>query len=122
MCFIVLSIVIFSGCGARFVLVAGHPDVTNTDYSVAREKCIALTNGEKYSKRFRFVPGAVAPDNAPRTNAGSRYAECMEANGFVCLNCSRTFMPQPIQYTGPAPNQTPATGPTSPGIPERPQQ
>ena len=90
-CVIVASVIGLSGCGSgKYVLVAGRADMTDGDYLKAKEECILLTNGESYSKRFRFVPG-VAPQDAPRTNVSSRYAQCMEAKGLVCLNCKRFF-------------------------------
>lgn len=93
-CVIMAAVIGLAGCGAKYLLVAGQSDMTETEYQKAKEECIQLTNGASYSNRFKYVPG-VAPKDAPRTNVSTRYASCMESKGFVCLNCRRTFYAQP---------------------------
>jgi hypothetical protein len=68
--------------------------MTANDYVRAKSVCIEATNDAKYSEKFRYTPG-VAPKDAPRTSARSAYAACMEAKGFVCLNCKRAYRLQP---------------------------
>ena len=106
-CIMLMSIISLSGCSGKYMLVFGRADMTDDDYLKAKEECIQLTNGASYSKRFRFVPG-VAPKDAPRTNVSSAYASCMEAKGFVCLNCNRSFYAQPKEIA--EPKETKGTG------------
>ena len=101
-CIVTASIIGLSGCGggAKYALVAGRADLTDSDYLKAKDECILLTDGASYSKKFTYTPG-VAPKDAPRTNVSSRYAQCMEAKGFVCLNCRRFFRAQPREVGEP---------------------
>src|SRR5512133_3081445 len=96
-CALLTVTIALSGCGAgaKYVLVAGKPGMTDSEYASARDYCITMTDGASYSQKFRFMPGQVAPPDAPRTHVGSRYAACMESKGYVCLNCRRSFQSIP---------------------------
>ncbi len=91
MCLAALMVLALSGCSGKYLLVADKEGVTEQDYERISEHCSTMTNAGGYVNRFRFVPERIAPKSAPRTYNTSSYGACMEAEGFVCMNCRRGY-------------------------------
>ena len=86
-CVLLTVTIALSGCGAgaKYVLVAGKPGMTDSEYVSARDYCITMTDGASYSQKFRIY--ARTSGSTGRTPNTCRLSVCcMHGVERLCLS------------------------------------